>query len=257
MEFLSFAAARADLAAANQDAVLKEWNEHATLADTGRRMRVWAEARRREDNMGFCRPSPPASTSKVLQRAKRAQVKLQSNELLTLDQNLADNGTFMATLREGAASMTLELRAIMRWAAPGVWNSARSNFVPGKTVTAGQRASVVKMAAMLVTGPLMRHEMFCMLEILDGPGSSEEKWASIESAEWEAEAEDVLQRTTIWHGKTHRILREKITPDTLPALKKELVRRSKPGYILPEQVAGSANLRSRRAGVGVHLSWTR
>ena len=119
--------------------------------------------------MGFCRPPPPASTSKVLQRAKRAQVKLQSNELLTLDQNLADNGTFMATLREGAASMTLELRAIMRWAAPGVWNSARSNFVPGKTVTAGQRASVVKMAAMLVTAPLLQHEMFCMLEILDGP----------------------------------------------------------------------------------------
>jgi hypothetical protein len=39
-------------------------------------------------------------------------------------------------------------------------------------------------------------------------------------------------------------LREKVTPDTLPALKKELVRRSKPGYILPEKVAGSENLRS-------------
>jgi hypothetical protein len=244
MEFLGFAAARADLASANQEAVLKEWNEHATIADTGRRMRVWTEARRREDNMGFSRPSVPASNSKVLQRAKRAHIKHQCAEMLDLDQNIEDNATYMTSLREGAASMTLDLRAIMRWAAPGVWNSARSNFVPGKTVTTGQRASIVKMAAMLVERPLMRHEMFCMLEILDGPGNMEEKWTSVESAEWEPEAEDVLQRTAVWHGKTHRILREKVTPDTLPALKKELVRRSKPGYILPEKVAGSENLRS-------------
>ena len=241
MEQLAFAAEKADAAAADQILIRKEWQDHAQPTDRRRRVRIWQEAHKRLDNMGFVRPLPPTG-SPVLQRAFRAQIRVQCTELVQLDTNLQDIDTFMATLREGQASMTLDLRAIMRWAAPGVWNSARSSFLPGKTVTKGQRASMVKMAKALLAAPVMRHEMYCMMEILDGPGSLADKWASIESAEWEPEAEDVLQCVGIWHNKSHRILREKVGADTVQELKKELARRSKPKYILPETIDGTGEL---------------
>ena len=71
---------------------------------------------------------------------------------------------------------------------------------------------------------MLRHDVFCMMELLDGPGLQENKMSALESSEWEPEAEDVLMWAGVWHPKTHSIQGEKITTESMAAVKKEIAR---------------------------------
>jgi hypothetical protein len=217
-----------DLAAAEQELIRAEWKAHAQEADYGHSERVWREASRRVVDDGFVLPKGPARTSKVLVRHTMARVKRECRELITLSKNIKDLATFSATLRDRDFLYSLETKAIFQWAATGTWDSARSAFKSAKTITKGQRSSIIRMAKQLLEGPLMQYELFTMMESLDRPGSMGEKLCSIKAAEWKPEAENVLQKSGAWHSRTHRILRGKITPESIANITKELVQRSKP-----------------------------
>jgi hypothetical protein len=145
LAFLAPASATADIAKSEHIDLLADWQNNAQQDDIGRRVRMWARHEKRRDDERFARPLEPRN-SRVLIRTSKALTREQCDNLYELHENIEDTATFAAALRTPEEPWNPELRAIFGWAAPGCYDSARGAFVSARTVTAGQRASMIRMA---------------------------------------------------------------------------------------------------------------
>jgi hypothetical protein len=81
--------------------------------------------------------------------------------------------------------------------------------------------------------------LFTLLEILDGPGSWQERFVELQTAEWPYEVEDVLASSGKWSFASARFLEDAINPEVAQGIRAEIVRRSSPQWTPPDKTPES------------------